>query len=57
VSWIYATLDQPERAFQWLDKACSDHDCTLAFGVRVPIYDRISSDPRFQDVVRCLHLG
>ena len=57
ISWVYATLDQPERAFEWLDKACSEHDCTLAFGVRVPIYDRISVQPRFQDVVRCLHLG
>ena len=57
VSWIYANLNQTERAFEWLDKACSEHDCTLAFGIRAPIYDRISSDPRFQDVVRCLHLG
>lgn len=56
ISWIYANLDQPNRAFEWLDKACSEHDCTLAFGIRVPLYDRISRDARFQDVVRCLHL-
>jgi tetratricopeptide (TPR) repeat protein len=57
ISWIYANLDQPDRAFEWLRKACSEHDCTLAFGMSWPIYDRISEDSRFHEVVRCLHLG
>ena len=56
ISWIYANLDQPDRAFEWLNKACAEHDCTLAFGVRVPIYDHISGDTRFHEVVRCLGL-
>ncbi|MEN3355202.1 MAG: eukaryotic-like serine/threonine-protein kinase, partial [Betaproteobacteria bacterium] len=56
ISWIYANLDQPERALEWLNKACAEHDCTLAFGIRVPLYDHISADPRFQEVVRCLRL-
>jgi serine/threonine-protein kinase len=57
ISWIYANLDQRDRAFEWLNKACAEHDCTLAFGIRVPLYDRISADPRFQETVRCLRLG
>ena len=57
MSWIYANLDEPDLAFEWLRKACSEHDCTLAFGIRVPIYDRISGDSRFQELVRCLRLG
>jgi eukaryotic-like serine/threonine-protein kinase len=57
ISWIYANLDQPDRAFEWLRKACSEHDCTLAFGISCPIYDRISGDSRFNDVVRRVHLG
>ena len=56
ISWIYANLDQPDRAFEWLNKACAEHDCTLAFGIRVPLYDRISADARFQEIVRCLRL-
>ena len=56
ISWIYANLDDPDAAFEWLRKACSTHDCTLAFGIRVPLYDRISADSRFQELVRCLHL-
>jgi len=57
ISWIYANLDEPDKAFEWLRKACAEHDCTLAFGIRLPLYDRISADPRFQELVRCLHLG
>jgi len=56
ISWIYANLDQPDAAFEWLRKACAEHDCTLAFGIRVPLYDRISGDSRFQELVRCLRL-
>ncbi|MDQ6771224.1 MAG: tetratricopeptide repeat protein, partial [Gemmatimonadota bacterium] len=57
ISWIYANLDEPDAAFEWLNKACSARDCTLAFGVRVPLYDRISGDSRFQGLLSCLELG
>jgi hypothetical protein len=57
ISWIYANLDEPNSAFEWLNKACAAHDCTLAFGIRLPLYDRISTDARFQNVVRTLRLG
>jgi hypothetical protein len=57
VSWIYANLDQPDRALEWLRKAGAEHDCTLAFGISWPIYDRISGDPRFLELVRHLHLA
>jgi eukaryotic-like serine/threonine-protein kinase len=56
ISWVYANLNEPDAAFEWLGKACSSRDCTLAFGIRVPIYDRITSDPRFEELLRCLEL-
>jgi serine/threonine protein kinase/Flp pilus assembly protein TadD len=56
ISWVYANLDDTDAAFEWLGKACSARDCTLGFGIRVPLYDRISSDPRFQELLRCLGL-
>ncbi|HEX6627293.1 MAG TPA: protein kinase [Gemmatimonadaceae bacterium] len=56
VSWIYANLGDADAAFEWLRGACANHDCTLAFGIRVPLYDRIAGDPRFQELVTCLHL-
>jgi serine/threonine-protein kinase len=57
ISWIYANLGDADAAFELLREACAAHDCTLAFGVRVPIYDRIAPDPRFQELVNCLHLA
>ena len=56
ISWVYANLDESDAAFDWLGKACSARDCTLGFGIRVPLYDRISSDPRFRELLRCLGL-
>ena len=57
ISWIYANLDDRDAAFEWLGKACSARDCTLGFGIRVPLYDRISSDPRFQELLGGLGLA
>jgi hypothetical protein len=56
-SWTYANLDQPDAAFEWLGKASSTRDCTLGFGIRVPLYDRIAVDSRFKEILRCLGLG
>jgi hypothetical protein len=57
VSWVYANMDQPDSAFEWLAKASSARDCTLGFGIRVPVYDRISGDPRFQELLAGLGLA
>jgi eukaryotic-like serine/threonine-protein kinase len=57
ISWIYANLAQPDSAFEWLAKAISARDCTLGFGIRVPIYDRISGDPRFHEMLTDLGLA
>jgi serine/threonine-protein kinase len=57
ISWVYANLDQPGPAFEWLTKAISERDCTLGFGIRVPIYDRISRDPRFHEMLMGLGLA
>lgn len=56
ISWIYANLDEPDAAFDWLGNACSARDCTLGFEIRVPLYDRISGDPRFQELLAYLGL-
>ena len=56
ISWIYANLDEPDAAFDWLEKASSARDCTLAFGIRAPVYDRISGDPRFEGLLAGLGL-
>jgi hypothetical protein len=50
-------MDQPDAAFEWLEKATSARDCTLGFGIRAPVYDRISGDSRFQELLAGLGLS
>jgi serine/threonine protein kinase/Flp pilus assembly protein TadD len=57
IAWIYANMGQPDLAFEWLGKASSARDCTLGFGIRAPVYDRISGDPRFQELLAGLGLA
>jgi TolB-like protein/Flp pilus assembly protein TadD len=57
ISWIYANLDEPDPAFEWLEKASAARDCTLGFGIRAPVYDRISGDPRFLGLLAGLGLA
>ncbi|MEA2765009.1 MAG: eukaryotic-like serine/threonine-protein kinase [Gemmatimonadaceae bacterium] len=57
ISWIYANMDQPDLAFDWLGKATSARDCTLGFGIRAPVYDRISGDSRFRELLTGLGLA
>jgi eukaryotic-like serine/threonine-protein kinase len=56
-SWIYAGLDERDRAFEWLGKACDERSCTLGLGIRFPLYDRLSSDPRFGQCLARLGLS
>jgi serine/threonine-protein kinase len=57
IAWIYSNLDEPDLAFEWLDKACDERACTLGLGIRFPLYDAISGDPRFGKLLECLGLG
>ena len=50
-AWIYCNLDERDSAFEWLAKGCEDRACTLGLEIRLPLYDRISSDPRFDQIV------
>ena len=57
IAWIYSNLDEPDLAFEWLDKACEERACTLGLGIRFPLYDAISEDHRFGELLECLGLG
>ncbi|MEO7822777.1 MAG: protein kinase, partial [Gemmatimonadaceae bacterium] len=57
IAWIYSNLDEPDLAFEWLDKACDERACTLGLGIRFPLYDGISGDPRFGKLLECLGLA
>jgi tetratricopeptide (TPR) repeat protein len=57
ISWIHCHLDEPDQAFEWLEKAYDQHACTLGFGLRAPLYDGIRDDPRFTKLLAKLGLS
>ncbi len=57
IAWVYSNLDEPDLAFDWLDKACRERSCTLGLGIRFPLYEKISGDPRFGTLLECLGLS
>jgi adenylate cyclase len=57
ISWIYSHLGEHDRAFEWLERAYDQHDCTLGFGLRAPMYDVIRDDPRFGALLTKLGLN
>ncbi len=56
-SWIHAQLGDPDTAFDWLEKAYQERSCTLALGLRFPLYDPLRNDPRFPAFMQRLGLA
>ena len=57
VSWIYANLQEPDSAFEWLGKAYDERTCTLGSGIGYALFDGIRDDPRFGELVQKLGLS
>lgn len=57
ISWIYSHLGEHDRAFELLEKAYEQRDCTLGFGLRAPMYDVIRDDSRFGAILAKLGLS
>jgi hypothetical protein len=55
-AWIHAHLGETDLAFQRLDEAFAERSCTLAFGIRAPMYDPLRVDPRFDELIKKLGL-
>lgn len=51
IALIYAGLDDKERAFDWLEKACSDRNEWLVWLKVDPRFDCLWTDPRFQNML------
>jgi len=46
-AYVWAALDQPDRAFASLDKALKDREFNILWARVDPRFDRLRSDPRF----------
>jgi TolB-like protein/DNA-binding winged helix-turn-helix (wHTH) protein/Tfp pilus assembly protein PilF len=51
----YAGTDK-DKAFAWLQQACSDHSNFLSSLKVDPVFDPLRDDPRFEELLRCARL-
>jgi serine/threonine-protein kinase len=54
---VHLGLGERERALEWLEKGCSQHELTLASLKVHPIYDDLRQTPRFQAMLERLGLA
>jgi tetratricopeptide (TPR) repeat protein len=52
IAYVYAFCGQPDKAFEWLDKAVTYQDAGLSEIVSQTLFDRIHSDPRWLPFLR-----
>jgi tetratricopeptide (TPR) repeat protein len=53
---LYASLGDKDAALRWLERAVEQRDVWLYLKAD-PAYDNIRSDPRFQSLLRRMHLN
>jgi TolB-like protein/DNA-binding winged helix-turn-helix (wHTH) protein/Flp pilus assembly protein TadD len=53
----YIGMGDKDQSFAWLEKAYSQHSNAMTALKVEPSYDRLRSDPRFQDLMRRVGLG
>ena len=51
IVWIYASLGEKDKAFEWLQKAYDQRDFFIHQMKVEPLLDPLRSDPRFQDLM------
>jgi TolB-like protein/DNA-binding winged helix-turn-helix (wHTH) protein/tetratricopeptide (TPR) repeat protein len=55
-AWLSVKLGDKEQAFEWLNKAASDHGSFLVYLDVDPIWNPLRSDPRFDNLKRRIAL-
>ena len=56
IAEIYAFRNQPDEAFEWLDRAYASHDDELIYTKVEPLLKSLHNDPRFAAFLKKLHL-
>jgi DNA-binding winged helix-turn-helix (wHTH) protein/TolB-like protein/Flp pilus assembly protein TadD len=56
IAATFAALGRRDEAFQWLNKAYDERASALVYLNVAQVYDPLRSDPRFQELLRQLHL-
>jgi hypothetical protein len=56
IAAVYAALNDDGASLEWLNKACSERAGSLIYLNVDPVCDHMRRDPRFQQIVTCVHL-
>ncbi|HEX8766581.1 MAG TPA: hypothetical protein VF740_15535, partial [Candidatus Acidoferrum sp.] len=56
IAGVYAFRHEPDRAFEWLDRAYVQHDTGLAATKLDPLLNNLRGDPRYVALLRKLRL-
>jgi hypothetical protein len=56
IALIYTGLGDKSLALEWLEKAYKDHSTRLGWIKVEPRLDSLRGEPRFQDILRRMHL-
>jgi tetratricopeptide (TPR) repeat protein len=54
---LYIGLDDKDKAFEWVARACDNHDTVVCYLAVGPTYDPLRSDPRFQAMLQRIGLS
>jgi tetratricopeptide (TPR) repeat protein len=57
VALIHAGLNEPEKTFEWLDRALEVRDVHLVFLPVDPKWDALREDPRFKKLIKRCEMG
>lgn len=57
IVWAHLGVGNKEEALADLRKACAEHSNIMVSLKVEPAFDPLRSDPRFQDLLRCVHLA
>jgi tetratricopeptide (TPR) repeat protein len=56
IAEVYAFRNEPDKAFEWLDRAYTQHDGGLIFTKVDPLLENLHNDPRFTALLKKLNL-
>jgi len=56
IAEVYAFRNQPDEAFEWLERAYAQRDADLPFTKVDPLLKSLHSDPRFAAFLKKIHL-
>ena len=56
IAWAFMYLGDKDKAFEWLNRACDEHNMEVYAIAVDPDFDPIRSDPRFEAVLRRMGL-